>query len=218
KIWNAHVVTEGAGGQTLLYVDRHLLHEGSTSAFTRLEQSGRSVRRPDRCFATADHYLPTTPPGTPIADVEIRGMVESFARIAEARGISHFGVGDARRGIVHVIGPEQGITQPGILLVCGDSHTATHGALGALAFGIGSSEVEHVLVTQCLWQRKPRVMRITVDGHLGRGGGAKDVILSIIAKTGAAGGGGAGREDAGPPTRAQSSAERLTVCNIAVHA
>ena len=218
KIWNAHVVTEGAGGQTLLYVDRHLLHEGSTSAFTRLEQSGRSVRRPDRCFATADHYLPTTPPGTPIADVEIRGMVESFASIAGARGISHFGVGDARRGIVHVIGPEQGITQPGILLVCGDSHTATHGALGALAFGIGSSEVEHVLVTQCLWQRKPRVMRITVDGHLGRGVGAKDVILAIIAKIGAAGGVGHAVEYAGSVIRAMSIEERLTVCNMSIEA
>src|SRR5947207_5588503 len=218
KIWNSHVVTEGPGGQTLLYVDRHLLHEGSSSAFTRLAASGRRVRRPDRCFATADHYLPTTPPGTPIADAEIRGMVESFARHAGARGISHFGVGDARRGIVHVIGPEQGITQPGILLVCGDSHTATHGALGALAFGVGSSEVEHVLVTQCLWQRKPRVMRITVDGRLGRGVGAKDVILAIIAKIGAAGGVGHAIEYAGTVIRAMSVEDRLTVCNMSIEA
>ena len=218
KIWNSHVVTEGPGGQTLLYVDRHLLHEGSTSAFTRLAASGRRVRRPDRCFATADHYLPTTPPGTPIADAEIRGMVESLQRHAEALRISHFGVGDARRGIVHVIGPEQGITQPGILLVCSDSHTATHGALGALAFGIGSSEVEHVLVTQCLWQRKPRVMRITVDGRLGRGVGAKDVILAIIAKIGAAGGVGHAIEYAGTVIRAMSVEDRLTVCNMSIEA
>ncbi|HEV8142661.1 MAG TPA: 3-isopropylmalate dehydratase large subunit, partial [Methylomirabilota bacterium] len=218
KIWNAHVVTEGPGGQTLLYVDRHLLHEGSTSAFTRLDQSGRRVRRPDRCFATADHYVPTTPPGTPIADLEIRAMVDSFARFAGARGISHFGVGDPRRGIVHIIGPEQGITQPGILLVCGDSHTATHGALGALAFGIGSSEVEHVLVTQCLWQRKPRVMRITVDGRLGRGVGAKDVILAIIATIGAAGGVGHAIEYGGSVIRAMSMEERMTVCNMSIEA
>jgi len=193
KIWNSHVVTEGPGGQTLLYVDRHLLHEGSTSAFTRLEASGRRVRRPDRCFATADHYLPTTPPGTPIADPEIRGMVEALRRHAAALRISHFGVGDARRGIVHVIGPEQGITQPGILLVCGDSHTATHGALGALAFGIGSSEVEHVLVTQCLWQRKPRVMRVTVDGRLGRG------VEQAIVRAGHHLGAAAGRLDSLSP-------------------
>ena len=218
KIWDAHVVTEGPGGQTLLYVDRHLLHEGSTSAFTRLEASGRRVRRPDRCFATADHYVPTTPPATPIPDPEIRGMVESFARFAGAGGIAHFGVGDARRGIVHVIGPEQGITQPGILLVCGDSHTATHGALGALAFGIGSSEVEHVLVTQCLWQRKPRVMRVSVDGRLGRGVTAKDVILAIIAKIGAAGGVGHAIEYAGSVIRGMSVEERLTVCNMSIEA
>jgi 3-isopropylmalate/(R)-2-methylmalate dehydratase large subunit len=218
KIWNCHVVAEGPGGQTLLYVDRHLLHEGSTSAFGRLEKSGRRVRRPDLSFATADHYMPTTAPGTPIADPEIRGMVESFGRHTSARDITYFGPGDARRGIVHVIGPEQGITQPGILLVCGDSHTATHGALGALAFGIGSSEVEHVLVTQCLWQRKPRVLRITVDGALGPGVAAKDVILAIIAKISAAGGVGHAIEYAGAVIRAMSMDERMTVCNMSIEA
>ena len=218
KIWQRHVVTEGPGGQTLLYVDRHLLHEGSTSAFTRLEKSGRRVRRPDRCFATADHYLPTTPPGTPIADAEVRGMIDALARHTSERRIAHFGVGDPRRGIVHVIGPEQGITQPGILLVCGDSHTATHGALGALAFGIGSTEVEHVLATQCLWQRKPRVMRITVDGRLGAGVGAKDVILAIIATIGAGGGVGHAIEYAGEVMRAMSVDERMTVCNMSIEA
>jgi 3-isopropylmalate/(R)-2-methylmalate dehydratase large subunit len=218
KIWSRHVVTEGPGGQTLLYIDRHLLHEGSTSAFTRLEQSGRRVRRPDRCVATADHYLPTTPPGTPIPDAEVRGMVEALGRHTAERRIAYFGPGDARRGIVHVIGPEQGLTQPGILLVCGDSHTATHGALGALAFGIGSSEVEHVLVTQCLWQRKPRVLRVTVDGRLGPGVGAKDVILAIIAKIGAAGGVGHAIEYAGEVIRAMSIEERMTVCNMSIEA
>jgi 3-isopropylmalate/(R)-2-methylmalate dehydratase large subunit len=218
KIWDRHVVTEGPGGQTLLYVDRHLLHEGSTSALARLQRSGRRVRRPDRCVATADHYLPTTPPGTPIADAEVRGMIEALARQAEARGIAHFGVGDPRRGIVHVIGPEQGITQPGILLVCGDSHTATHGALGALAFGIGSSEVEHVLVTQCLWQRKPRVMRISIEGRLGPGVGAKDVILAVIATIGAGGGVGHAVEYAGSVIRAMSMDERMTVCNMSIEA
>src|SRR6185436_17189115 len=132
--------------------------------------------------------------------------------------ISHFGMGDPRRGIVHVIGPEQGITQPGVLLVCGDSHTATHGALGALAFGIGSSEVEHVLVTQCLWQRKPKVMRITVDGRLGKGVGAKGVILAIIAKIGAAGGVRHALEYAGSVIRAMSMDERMTVCNMSIEA
>ena len=218
KIWNRHVVTEGPGGQTLLYIDRHLLHEGSTSAFARLERSGLRVRRPDRCVATADHYVPTTAPGTPIPDAEVRNMVEALARHTGERRIAHFGVGDARRGIVHVIGPEQGITQPGILLVCGDSHTATHGALGALAFGIGSTEVEHVLATQCLWQRKPRVMRITVDGRLMPGVGAKDVILAIIAKVGAAGGVGHAIEYAGEVIRAMSIEERLTVCNMSIEA
>jgi 3-isopropylmalate/(R)-2-methylmalate dehydratase large subunit len=218
KIWNRHVVTEGPGGQTLLYIDRHLLHEGSAAAFTRLERSGRRVRRPDRSVATADHYLPTTPPGTPIPDPEVRGMIEALGRHTAERGIAYFGVGDARRGIVHVIGPEQGITQPGILLVCGDSHTATHGALGALAFGIGSSEVEHVLATQCLWQRQPRVMRITVDGRLAPGVGAKDVILAIIAKIGAAGGVGHALEYAGEVIRAMSVDERMTVCNMSIEA
>jgi 3-isopropylmalate/(R)-2-methylmalate dehydratase large subunit len=147
KIWARHVVAEGPGGHVLLYVDRHLLHEGTTAAFGRLAKSGRRVRRPDLSFATADHYVRTSP-GSPAPDDEVRGMVEALARHTGDQHIVHFGVGDARRGIVHVIGPEQGLTVPGITLVCGDSHTATHGAFRALAFGIGSSEVEHVLATQ----------------------------------------------------------------------
>ncbi|HTO10673.1 MAG TPA: 3-isopropylmalate dehydratase large subunit [Candidatus Binatia bacterium] len=217
KIWARHVVAEGPGGQTLLYIDRHLLHEGSTPAFVRLARAGRRVRRPDLCAATADHYVQTSP-GAPAPDAEIRTMIERLGAHTQQQGIVLFGQGDARRGIVHVIGPEQGLTLPGMLLVCGDSHTATHGALGALAFGIGSSEVEHVLATQTLWQRKPKTMRITVDGRLGPGVGAKDVILAIIAHISAAGGVGHALEYAGSTFRAMSMAERMTVCNMSIEA
>jgi len=187
KIWSRHGVAEGPGGHVLLYIDRHLLHEGSTSAFGRLAKSGRAVRRPDLTFATADHYVLTSP-GSPAPDAEVRSMVESLGQHTGQQGIVYFGVGDARRGIVHIIGPEQGLTLPGITLVCGDSHTATHGAFGALAFGIGSTEVEHVMATQTLWQKKPKVLRITVEGRLPDGVNAKDVILAIIARIGAGGG------------------------------
>ncbi|HXH81635.1 MAG TPA: aconitase family protein, partial [Candidatus Tectomicrobia bacterium] len=217
KIWARHVVAEGPGGHDLLYVDRHLLHEGATSALGRLEASGRRVRRPDLTFATADHYVLTSP-GALAIDPEIRAMVDGLGRHTSAQGIAYFGPGDARRGIVHVIGPEQGLTLPGITLVCGDSHTATHGALGALAFGIGSTEVEHVLATQTLWQRRPRVMRITIDGRLGPGVAAKDVILAIIAAIGADGGVGYAIEYAGAVIRAMSMEERMTVCNMSIEA
>jgi 3-isopropylmalate/(R)-2-methylmalate dehydratase large subunit len=218
KIWGRHVVAEGPGGQVLLYVDRHLLHEGSTHAFGRLEKKGRPVRRPEACVATADHYVPTAPDAGEIADAEIRAMVADLGRHTRRLGITFFGRGEPRQGIVHVIGPEQGATQPGITLVCGDSHTATHGAFGALAFGIGSTEVEHVLATQCLWQRKARVMRITVSGARPFGVMAKDVILSIIAKIGAGGGVGHAIEYAGPAIRAMSMDERMTVCNMSIEA
>jgi 3-isopropylmalate/(R)-2-methylmalate dehydratase large subunit len=217
KIWARHVVAEGPGGHTLLYIDRHLLHEGSAAAFTRLGRAGRRVRRPDLCVATADHYVLTSP-GTPAADAEIATMLESLSTHTAEQGIVLFGRGDVRRGIVHVIGPEQGLTLPGMLLVCGDSHTATHGALGAMAFGIGSSEVEHVLATQTLWQRKPRTMRLTVDGRLGAGVAAKDVILAIIAAIGAGGGVGYALEYAGEVFRALSVDERATVCNMSIEA
>ena len=217
KIWARHVVATGPGGHTLLYVDRHLLHEGSAAAFARLGRRGQRVRRPDLCVATADHYVMTSP-GTPAADDEIAAMIAALSTHAREQGITLLGRGDVRRGIVHVIGPEQGITLPGALLVCGDSHTATHGALGALAFGIGSSEVEHVLATQTLWQRKPRTMRITVDGRLGPGVAAKDVILAIIATIGAGGGVGHALEYAGPVIRAMSIGERATVCNMSIEA
>jgi 3-isopropylmalate/(R)-2-methylmalate dehydratase large subunit len=217
KIWSRHVVAEGPGGHTLLYIDRHLLHEGSTHAFGRMARTGARVRRPDLTVATADHYVLTSP-GTYATDPEIRSMVESLTRATAQQGVTFFGVGDARRGIVHVIGPEQGLTLPGITLVCGDSHTATHGALGALAFGIGSTEVEHVLATQTLWQKKPRVMRVTLDGQLGRGVTAKDAILAVIAGLGAGGGVGHVIEYAGAAVRAMSMEARMTVCNMSIEA
>jgi len=217
KIWSRHGVAEGPGGHVLLYIDRHLLHEGSTSAFGRLAKSGRAVRRPDLTFATADHYVLTSP-GSPAPDAEVRSMVESLGQHTGQQGIVYFGVGDARRGIVHIIGPEQGLTLPGITLVCGDSHTATHGAFGALAFGIGSTEVEHVMATQTLWQKKPKVLRITVEGRLPDGVNAKDVILAIIAKIGAGGGVGHAVEYAGSTILAMSMDERMTVCNMSIEA
>ena len=217
KIWARHVVSEGPGGHVLLYVGRHLLHEGSTAAFARLAAAGRRVRRPDLTFATTDHFL-LTAPGAAATDPELAGLLSGLAGHAAAHGIVHFGLGDARRGIVHVIGPEQGLTLPGTTLVCGDSHTATHGAFGTLAFGIGSTEVEHVLATQTLWQQKPRVMRITVEGRLGPGVTAKDLILAIIARIGAAGGVGHAIEYAGSTIRALSMDERMTVCNMSIEA
>ena len=217
KIWARHVVAEGPGGHVLLYIDRHLLHEGTAAAFGRLARSGRRVRRPELSFATADHYLLTSP-GSPTSDAETRGMVEALGRHTAEQRILYFGVGDPRRGIVHVIGPEQGLTLPGVTLVCGDSHTATHGAFGALAFGIGSSEVEHVLATQTLWQKKPATMRISVDGRLGPGVNAKDVILAIIARIGAGGGVRHAIEYAGSTIRAMSMDERMTVCNMSIEA
>src|SRR5438093_924414 len=217
KIWSRHVVAEGPGGHVLLYIDRHLLHEGSTSAFARLAKHGRRVRRPDLTFATADHYVLTSP-GSVAIDAEIRAMVESLGQHTREQGIVYFGVGDPRRGIVHTIGPEEGLALPGITLVCGDSHTATHGAFGALAFGIGSTEVEHVMATQTLWQKKPRVMRVTVEGRLGAGVTAKDVILAIIAEISAGGGVGHAIEYAGSTMRAMSMDDRMTVCNMSIEA
>jgi 3-isopropylmalate/(R)-2-methylmalate dehydratase large subunit len=217
KIWSRHVVADGPGGHVLLYIDRHLLHEGSTPAFGRLSKAGRRLRRPDLSFATADHYVLTSR-GAFATDPEIVDIVESLARHTREQHVQYFGVGEDRRGIVHIIGPEQGLTLPGLTLVCGDSHTATHGALGALAFGIGSTEVEHVMATQTLWQRKPQTMRISVEGKLGLGVTAKDVILSIIATIGAGGGVGHAIEYAGSTIRAMSMEERMTVCNMSIEA
>ena len=176
------------------------------------------MRRPDAIAATADHYVPTAGGRAAVADPAIRAMVDEMARHTGELGIPYFGPGDPRQGIVHVMGPEQGFTVPGITLVCGDSHTATHGAFGCLAFGIGSSELEHVLATSCLWQRKPRAMRIRVDGARPSGVAAKDVILAVIAQISAAGGTGHVIEYAGSTIAAMSMDERMTVCNMSIEA
>ncbi|MDE2515534.1 MAG: 3-isopropylmalate dehydratase large subunit [Rhodospirillales bacterium] len=219
KIWDRHRVLEREDGQTLLYVDRHLIHDGSEPAFTRLAKRGVGVRAPGRTFATPDHYVLTDARSVPdIPDPERRSMVEKLIANTQAAGITMFGLDDPRQGIVHVVGPEQGLSLPGMLLVCGDSHTATHGALGAMAFGIGSTEVGHVLATQTLWQRKPKSLRITVDGMLGAGVTAKDVILAIIAQIGAAGATGHLIEYAGSAIRGLSVQGRLTLCNMSIEA
>ena len=219
KVWSRHVVTVREDGQCLLYVDRHLVQDGSAPAFEMLRQRGLKVRRPDLAFATPDHYVPTQSRDLgDVADPEKRAMADALHDDSHAAGIRFFGLDDARQGIVHVVGPEQGLTLPGMLLVCGDSHTSTHGALGALAFGIGASEVGHVLATQTLWQRKPRTLRITVDGQLGAGVTAKDLILAVIARIGAAGATGHAIEYAGEAIRALSMEGRMTVCNMSIEA
>jgi 3-isopropylmalate/(R)-2-methylmalate dehydratase large subunit len=218
KVWTRHVVATGPGGRALLYVDRHLVHEGSFHAFEMLRRAGRRVRRPDLTVAVADHYVPTAPGASGPAALEILGKVDELSRNAGEWGIPLLGPGDPRQGIVHVVGPEQGLTLPGLTMVCGDSHTATHGAFGALAFGIGASEVEHVLATQTVWQRRPAVMRVWVDGRLGHGVSAKDLALHLIASIGAGGGTGYVLEFAGPTIRALSMEGRMTLCNMAIEA
>jgi 3-isopropylmalate/(R)-2-methylmalate dehydratase large subunit len=219
KIWAQHVVMQRDDGQSLLYVDRHLVQDGSAPAFQMLRQRGLPVRRPDLAFATPDHYVPTASRDLArIADPEKRAMAQALADDCAASGIRFFGLDDARQGIVHVVGPEQGLSLPGMLIVCGDSHTSTHGALGALAFGIGASEVAHVLATQTLWQRKPRTLRVSVDGRLGDGVTAKDLILAIIGRIGAAGATGHVVEYAGEAIRALSMEARMTVCNMSIEA
>ncbi|ADE40064.1 3-isopropylmalate dehydratase large subunit [Candidatus Puniceispirillum marinum] len=219
KIWDAHVVHQQDDGTCLIYIDRHLVHEvTSPQAFEGLRNNGRTVRAPNRTLAVADHNIPTTDRSEGIADEESRIQVEALESNAAEFGVPYFGMNDIRQGIVHVIGPEQGFTQPGMTIVCGDSHTATHGAFGALAFGIGTSEVEHVLATQTLIQKPAKNMRITVDGTLGAGVTAKDVILAIIGKLGTAGGTGHVIEFAGSVIRGLSMEGRMTVCNMAIEA
>ncbi len=219
KIWGAHEIVVRPDGATLLHIDRHLVHDGSNNAFRTLQEKKLPVRRPDRTFATPDHYVSTLGRGlTAINDPNRRSMVEDLKVNAKETGVTLFDLGDKRQGIVHVVGPEQGLSQPGMIIVCGDSHTATHGAMGALAFGVGASEVAHVLATQTLWQKKPRNMRITVDGELGPGVHAKDVILAIIAKISAAGGTGHAIEYAGSAIRSLSIEGRLTICNMSIEA
>jgi 3-isopropylmalate/(R)-2-methylmalate dehydratase large subunit len=219
KIWEAHEVPVDGGG--LLYIDLHLVHEvTSPQAFDGLRLAERKVRRPDRTLATADHNVPTD--GTPVAarirDELSRVQVETLERNCEEFGIPLYSLGSDRQGIVHVIGPELGVTQPGMTIVCGDSHTATHGAFGALAFGIGTSEVEHVLATQCLVQRKPKSMRIRYDGELGFGVTAKDLILATIGQIGVAGAVGHVVEYAGPAIQSLTMEGRMTVCNMTIEA
>jgi len=219
KIWQSHVVVDREDGYTLLYVDRHLMHDGSAAGFARLRAKGLKLRRPDLALATPDHYNSTA--GRTLADIpdpQHRHLVEQIRDNTQQSGVRLFFIDDERQGIAHVVSPEQGLTQPGVTLVCGDSHTATHGAVGALAFGIGSSEVTHVMATQCLWQRKPRTMRVNVEGTLGAGVTAKDVILAIIARIGAAGGVGHVIEYAGSAIRGLSIEGRLTVCNMSIEA
>ena len=219
KIWDRHVITTNEAGQSLLFIDRHYCHELSFHAFNMLHGSDRSVRRPDRTFAIPDHYTPTTGlTDSDFADQDRRDLVSNLANNAARNGVTLFGLEDARRGIIHVVGPEQGLTQPGMVVVCGDSHTATHGALGAFAFGIGASDVSHVLATQTLWQPRPASMRVSVEGARPNGVTAKDIILGIIGHIGAAGGTGHAIEYAGSCIRALSVDERLTVCNMSIEA
>jgi len=218
KLWTAHAIVEREDGETLLWVDRHYVHEGSFHAFSRLAERGVSVAEPGLTFGVADHYVPTRAPRRDIANPEIARMVRQVEDNTAKHGVTLFGLDDPRQGIVHVVGPEQGLTLPGLLIVCGDSHTSTHGALGAYAFGIGASEVAHVLMTQTIWQRKPRRLRITIDGALASGIAAKDVALAVIARIGMDGATGHAIEFAGSAIRGLSVEGRLTLCNMSIEA
>jgi 3-isopropylmalate/(R)-2-methylmalate dehydratase large subunit len=219
KIWDSHLVNQSDDGSCLIYIDRHLVHEvTSPQAFEGLRNAGRGVKDTSRTLAVADHNVPTTDRSAGIADAESRIQVETLEANAAEFGVPYFAMDDIRQGIVHVIGPEQGFTQPGMTIVCGDSHTATHGAFGALAFGIGTSEVEHVLATQTLIQQPAKNMRITVQGEVGPLVTAKDIVLAIIGKIGTAGGTGHVIEFAGDAIMALSMEGRMTVCNMAIEA
>jgi len=219
KLWDAHVVHVEPDGTTLLYIDRHLVHEvTSPQAFEGLKLAHRTPRRPDAAIAVPDHNVPTTGRSQGIADPVSRLQVETLDANCAEFGITEFRMDDVRQGIVHVIGPEEGLTLPGMTVVCGDSHTSTHGAFGALAFGIGTSEVEHVLATQCLWQKPSKTMLVKVEGQLGRGVTAKDIALAVIGEIGTAGGTGYAIEFGGAAIRALSMEGRMTLCNMAIEA
>src|SRR5499427_4458995 len=219
KVWERHLVASPDGEPALLYVDLHLVHEvTSPQAFEGLEQSGRRVRRPDLTVATMDHDVPTRNPLGPISDPLAAEQIARLRKNCEAHGITLYPLGSPEQGIVHVIGPQLGLTQPGMTVVCGDSHTSTHGAFGALAFGIGTTEVEHVLATQTLRQVKPQAMAVTVDGKLPAGVTAKDLVLGIIAKIGTGGGTGSVIEYRGEAVRELDMAGRMTVCNMSIEA
>jgi 3-isopropylmalate/(R)-2-methylmalate dehydratase large subunit len=218
KLWAAHEIVRRDDGEALLWVDRHYVHEGSFHAFGKLAERGAPVAEPGLTFGVTDHYVPTRGSRTNIAVPELAQMVRQVVDNTARHGIKLFGVDDPRQGIVHVVGPEQGLTLPGLLVVCGDSHTSTHGALGAYAFGIGASEVAHVLMTQTIWQKPPKQMRISVEGETAPGITGKDIILSIIAQIGADGATGCAVEYAGSTIRALSIEGRLTLCNMSIEA
>ncbi len=219
KIWDAHLVDMQEDGTCLLYIDRHLVHEvTSPQAFEGLRDAGRKVRRPERTLAVADHNVPTTDRSRGIANPESRIQVEALERNTRDFGVPYYAMDDIRQGIVHIVGPEQGFTLPGTTIVCGDSHTATHGAFGALAFGIGTSEVEHVLATQTLLQAPARNMRVRIDGSLPAGITPKDLVLAVIGRIGTAGGTGHVIEYAGQAIREMSMEGRMTVCNMTIEA
>ncbi len=217
KIWDAHVVADEPGAPTVLGIDLHLVHEvTSPQAFTGLRERGLTVRRPGQTVATADHSIPTHDRSLPIADAMAAAQVQQLTDNCREFGIPLHGIGSPNQGIVHIIGPEMGLTQPGMTIVCGDSHTATHGAFGALAFGIGTSEVEMVLATQCLLQRRPKTYEVRVDGRLAAGVGAKDIILALIARIGVGGGTGHVFEYSGSAIRALTMEQRMTICNMSI--
>jgi 3-isopropylmalate/(R)-2-methylmalate dehydratase large subunit len=219
KLWRAHVVREARGEPTLLYIDLHLIHEvTSPQAFDGLRQAGRKVRRPDLTFGTVDHNVPTTDRSLPITDATAANQIATLRRNCREFGVPLFDIHSPEQGIVHVIGPELGLTRPGMTIVCGDSHTSTHGAFGALAFGIGTSEVEHVLATQCLPQNKPRTMRVQTRGSLPEGVSAKDLALGIIGKIGTDGATGYTIEYAGDAVTGLSMEGRMTLCNMSIEA
>ena len=217
KVWDAHVVAQDEGAPAILYIDAHLIHEvTSPQAFTMLRERGLKVRRPDKTFATMDHAIPTRSTDISLWPLDAATQVRTLRENCEEFGITLWDINGPIQGIVHVVGPEMGVTQPGMTIVCGDSHTSTHGAFGALAFGIGTSEVGHVLASQCLMQKKPKTFAITVDGELGHGVTAKDIILAIIAKNGAGGGAGYVFEYRGSAIRKLSMANRMTICNMSI--
>ncbi len=219
KIWDAHVVDRLEDGTAILYIDRHLIHEvTSPQAFEGLRLAGRRLRRPEATIAVVDHNVPTTDRGLPIEEPESRLQVETLERNVTEFGVPYFPLASPEQGIVHIVGPEQGLSLPGMTIVCGDSHTSTHGALGALAFGIGTSEVEHVMATQTLLQKPARNMRVSVEGTLAPGVSAKDVMLAIIGRIGTAGGTGHVIEFAGSAIRGLDMAGRMTICNMSIEA
>ena len=217
KVWNRHVVAQETESPAILYIDLQLVHEvTSPQAFDGLRRRGLKVRRPDRTVGTMDHSIPTLPPSVPISDELAAKQMRQMEINAQEFGFRLYGKNHPQRGIVHVIGPERGFTQPGMTIVCGDSHTATHGAFGALAFGIGTSEVEHVLATQCLLQRLPKTMEVRIEGNLSKGVTAKDIILALLAKIGVGGGTGHVIEYTGSTVKSLSMEERMTVCNMSI--